>query len=336
MLLGFWTFAYNVGRTLWTLDEYDVTERHFGLALGFFVVLTPLGLLLALDFVRPVFVHLPVTRTSVVGAHATLAVFGAVLTTVLGALYQLSTMFTQTELHGIDHDLERVEETAYPVGVLTLAGGRLGSVAPVATIGGVLVTVSVAAVGVVLGRRLLETRVERTPMLSRYAVAAVSMVVWAVVTLPVWLRDPLAPATRFGPPGTTHLLSIGVVGFVVLGTLYHVVPFVVWVHRYSDLLGFEDVPTIDDLYDDRVATADFVAVVVGGTGLVVADLFPPVDNWTIAAGSLLVCGLLLFSWNLLTVLREHSPTSLAETVLPWLTTGRSVDTSTSDPDRPNE
>jgi len=70
-----------------------------------------------------------------VGAHATLAVFGAVLTTVYGALYQLGTMFTQTELHGIDHHLRTVEEITHPTGVVVLAVGRLVAHTGVARVG---------------------------------------------------------------------------------------------------------------------------------------------------------------------------------------------------------
>ncbi|MFD1634257.1 hypothetical protein ACFSBJ_11015, partial [Haloplanus ruber] len=109
VLAGFWTLAYNVGRTLAAARPFDVTEGHFAAALGFFVVLTPLGLLLAVGFVARPFAALPVARGGVVAAHATLAVFGAVLTTVYGALYQLVPMFGQTELRGVDHWFRRVE-----------------------------------------------------------------------------------------------------------------------------------------------------------------------------------------------------------------------------------
>ncbi|MDX1745308.1 MAG: hypothetical protein R3324_05165, partial [Halobacteriales archaeon] len=272
MLLGFWTFVYNIGRTLWTLPSYDVTERHFGLALGFFLLVTTLGFLLAVDFVHPLFAGLPISRADVVGSHATLAVFGAVLTTVLGALYQLATMFTQTELHGIDHQLRRIEEVAYPTGVVLVAAGRLASVALLARVGGVLVVVSLLGFGVILGRRLYETQVDWTPMLSRYSVVVPAMVLWAALALPVWLTDPLGRNTVFGAPGTVHLLVLGVVGFVVLGTLYHIVPFIIWVHRYSDRLGYEAVPMIEDLYDDRLAAVDFALLAGGTVVLVAADL----------------------------------------------------------------
>ncbi|WP_135822799.1 heme-copper oxidase family protein [Halostella litorea] len=315
ILAGFWTFAYNLARTLATARPLDVTERHFALALAYFVVLTPLGVTLALGFTDPVFLDLPVARVDVVGAHATLAAFGAVLTTVFGALYQLATMFTQTELHGVDRYLRGVEEVSYPVGVVALAGGRLLRDPLIARVGGVLVVASVLAVAAILARRLVETSVEWTPMLSRYAVAAVALAAWAALTLPAWVADPLAVDARFGAPGTVHLLTLGGVGFVVLGTLYHVVPFIVWVHRYSDLLGYEPVPMIDDLYDDRLAAADFAALLGGAALLVAADLLPA---WGLrvpavvgaAGGGLVLLGSVVFAANLLLVLRRHGPQSV--------------------------
>ncbi|WP_049985380.1 hypothetical protein [Halobellus rufus] len=310
LLLGFWTFVYNVGRTLWSLPAYDVTERHFALALGFFLVLTALGFLLALDFVVPVFAPLSIGRAAVIQSHATLAVFGAVLTTIVGALYQLATMFTQTELRGIDVRLRRIEEVGYPLGVALLATGRLVGSGATARVGGLLVAGSLLGFSVVLGRRLYETQVDWTPMLSRYAVVVGAMALWAVLTVSAWIADPLARDALFGAPGTVHLLVLGVIGFVVLGTLYHVVPFIVWVHRYSDLLGYEAVPMIDDLYDDRVAALDF-ACFVGGTGLLVAGDLLDLPSVSVAVGGLLVLfGALAFSANLAGVLHEHSPHSL--------------------------
>ncbi|TQQ83639.1 hypothetical protein EGH24_02275 [Halonotius terrestris] len=326
LLAGFWLFAYNIGRTLWGLPEYDITERHFALALGFLVVATTLGLILALDFRVGLLGSVSVPRTAVVTAHATLAVFGVVITTVLGALYQLATMFTQTELHGIDRPLRRLEAVGYPVGVLALAGGRLLESAPLATAGGLLVAASLGGFSVILARRLVETQVPWTPMCSRYAVAAVALAGWAVLAVPAWFADPLAGATVFGAPRTLYLLVVGVVGFVVLGTLYHIVPFIVWVERYSDRLGYEPVPMIDDLYDDRLAALDFGLLVVGTAGLVAADWL----GWptaAAAAGVVLLAGVAVFLANILGVIRTHSHDSLA-TILGVAVGGESASATT--------
>ena len=307
---GFWVFAYNLGRTLLQARPLDVTERHFAFALGCFLAVPTLGFLLALDYSFPVVGPLGVTRTGLRGAHVTLAVFGAVLATVVGALYQLATMFTGTRLHGVDHSLQRIETVGYSVGVVALATGRLVDALWLARAGGLLVTVGLLAVAVVVARKLQETRHDWTPMLVRYAVVVAALAVWAAAALPAWLVDPLAPAALFGAPGTVHLLALGVVGFVVCGTHYHVVPFVVWVHRYSDRLGFEPVPMIDDLYDARVARADLLAFLAGTGLLALGDVVSLPTAVPALGGGLLAVGAVLFVGNLLLVLREHGPQSL--------------------------
>ena len=140
-------------------------------------------------------------------------------------------------------------------------------------------------------------------MLTRYAVAAVGMVGWAVATTPTWLRDPLAFDARFG--ASFESLALFVVGFVVLGTLYHVVPFVVWLDRYADRLGYEPVPMIDDLYDERVAKADLGATVAGAGCLVAADAAASSEWVALAGAGLFLLGVLLFSANLVQVVRVH-------------------------------
>jgi hypothetical protein len=323
MLAGFWTFVYNVGRTLATVEALDVTERHFAMALGFFLLLTTLGVLLAVDFTRPLLADRSVTRIGVIDAHVTVAVFGAVLTTIYGALYQLGTMFTQTELHGVDNYLRTIEEVGHPLGVVLLAGGRLFEVVPAARIGGLLVVVAALAVAAVLARKLLEMQVPRTPMHTRYAVAAVALAGWALLAAPAWIAEPTAIEHRFGGAGTSHLLFLGVIGFVVLGTLYHIVPFVVWVHRYSDELGFEPVPMIDDLYDDRIAAVDGALLVAGTAGLVAWEFLDAPQAVVSVAGALVALAVVAFLANVGLVLQRHSPQPLDRIVFGSLSPRRS-------------
>jgi hypothetical protein len=309
MVAGVWVFAYNLGRTLAAVDAFDVTESHFAAALCFLLAATALGLVLALGFVRPVLAGLPVSRGAVVSAHVTLAVFGGVLTTVFGALYQLATVFTGTELRGVERRIERAERVGYPLGVVALAAGRLFSNAALARLGGGLVLSGALGIGFVLWRRVSEARGKRTPMRSRYAALAAALCLWAALAFPAWLRAPLSPAVRFGAPGTVHLLGLGVVGFAVLGTLYHVVPFIVWVERYSERVGLESVPTIEDLYDDRIAAADFAAV-SGGTALLVAGDTLGANGALVAGGAAVTVGAALFAGNCWLVVERHSARSL--------------------------
>ena len=310
MVAGVWAFAANLGLTLGRLESRDGTERLFAFALACLVVATGLGLVLAVGLTRPVFAGVPVTRVEVLGAHATLAVFGGVLATVVGALAQLGPMFTQTDGGRTEAALRRVADAGYPVGVLGLAAGRLAASAPLARAGGVLIAAGLLAAALALARQLAATRVPPRPMHRRYAVAAAATVAWAALALPAWLRGPLDPSVRFGAAGTGHLLALGVVGLVVFGTLYHVVPFLVWVERYSDRLGREPVPMVDDLYDRRLAAADLVCLAGGGAALVAADaeLVPAVAG--AAGGVAVLLGAALAGGNLLAVVRRHGSPAL--------------------------
>jgi len=313
-IAGIWLFVYNVGRTLAAVESYDVTERHFAFALACFLLVTTAGLGLATNRAVGLLPIAGVGYAELLAAHATLAVFGVVVATIAGALPQLGTMFTQSELTALDRRLQRYELLAYPVGVVLLAGGRLFGSAPAAAVGGVFVTTGTFALGVVLLGRLLDAAVDWTPMLSRYVVVAVSLLAWSPLALLAWLRDPLGMGALFGNPGTALLLLVGVVGFVVLGTLYHIVPFIVWVHRYSDRLGFDDVPMIDDLYDGRVAAVDFWCFVAAGSAALFASV-GPTPSWTrLLAGVVAVVGVVLFAGNLCYVLVKHSPQSISRVV----------------------
>jgi hypothetical protein len=116
------------------------------------------------------------------------------------------------------------------------------------------------------------------------------------------------------------------VGFVVLGTLYHVVPFIVWVHRYSDRLGLEDVPMIDDLYSDWLAAVDGVFFAGGTITLLASDLSGVPSGVRIAGAAAVAVGAAVFVANILSVLHRHSPHGIAGVLF-----GRFADSATEGP-----
>ena len=313
---GFVVFAYNLARTLWRARPLDVTEVHFAFALGFLALAALLGGSLAADYRWGVLASLGLSRIAVVDAHVTLAVLGVVLTTVFGALFQLGPMFTQTDALPVEERLARVETALYPIGVALLAAGRLAAIASLATIGGLLVAVGAAIAGGILLRRLRDATAPATPMLSRYAVVAVATLAWSATAAATWAVDPLGPAVRFGNPAVGPVLLGALVGFVVAGSLYHVVPFIVWLDRYADRVGLERVPAIDDLYDARAATVDLIATVLGAGILLAVAASPAVASLGVApslpeelvrtlGGALVVGGALLFAGNMVATVLRH-------------------------------
>lgn len=313
MSTGFGVFCYNVGRTLWRARPWDVTERHFALAIVFFLAAAGLGTSLAIDFRFALFPLGSATRSTVLGAHVTLAVFGGVLLTVVGALYQLGPMFTQSQESVFDERLRAVESMLLPSGVALLAGGRLLGFSLVATLGGLGVAIGFAAAAIVLGRRLYFATVDYSPMLPRYAVATVSGLAWTLVAGASWVSDPLSSGTRFGPAEIGPILLFGTIGFVLVGTLYHVVPFLIWIHRYSDRLGYEPVPTVEDLSSARIERIDLLATVIGtvvvfgATGVSGLGGIQDSRILVLAGGLIIFVGLILFVSNMMVTVWRHAP-----------------------------
>ncbi|MFB6122485.1 MAG: hypothetical protein ABEJ78_03395 [Haloferacaceae archaeon] len=306
MIVGFWVFAWNMGNTLPPWGEQDVTERHFAYALASLLVGTVLGFMAALDFQFTYLASMGLDRIHLMLSHLTLTVFGFVTMTVMGALYQLGPMFTQSEETATDHFLVEIERWTFPVGVAVLAFARLIGNLPLATGGVGWILVGTGAFSLYFVRRLVYTRVDWGPMLTRYAVVALSFAAWTVLSAWPWLTKPISPLTKFGAPAAAHLLFVGVFGFVIVGTVYHVVPFIVWLDRYADRLGFEKIPSIDDLYDDRLAHLEF-ATLTGGYVLMVLHALFSLPAWMAAVGgTAMAVGLVAFGTNMgLVVWRHH-------------------------------
>jgi hypothetical protein len=76
---------------------------------------------------------------------------------------------------------------------------------------------------------------------------------------------------------------------------------------------------IDDLYDDRLAAIDAILLFTGTVLLVGTDLVYQRPAATAAGGALISLGILVFTTNMVLVLRRHSPHSLDRIVLGSLT-----------------
>ncbi|MFB1062852.1 hypothetical protein [Natrinema sp. H-ect4] len=311
MLAGIWVFVYNVGRTLTRARPFDFTERHFAVALACFGLVAPFGFLLAVDFTTPAFDSVAVSRFEVHLSHATLALFGALLATVVGALFQLEQMFTQAEPDRLDERLLTLEQLCFPAGIGVLALGRGLTIEPVARVGAIALLVGLAAFAIVIGRLLAGATVERSPMIARYWVVVSALLAWIALAAPTWWAEPIAYGSLFGHPDAQRLLLFGVFGFVVIGSLYHIVPFIIWIERYSDRLGFEQVPMIDDLYDDRLERGDFWTTLVGFGGLSAAPLVGLPSVAVTASGVLATIGVALFVINVLLTIHQHGPNGIA-------------------------
>lgn len=312
LLIGFWLFGYTVLKSLPPLPTLDITEGHFLMAILSLIVATGFGWLLGTDVAFRLLNSVPVTAHGLLMAHLTLTVFGFVTATIIGALYQLGPMFTQAPPSRVDTHLAHVEMVGFPLGVSFLATGRLFDLRILARFGATLVLVGMLCFALILLRRLWKAQVDTGPMLRRYWVVGLSVVGWVCLTAPGWVVGPQAYFNRFGSPSATHLLFLGLFTFTVIGTFYHVVPFIVWFHEYSDKLGYEPVPMVDDLYNAKLARVEYLFLVFGLAILWIAELLQA-PWWTLmVGGNVFGVGVILFAFNMGLVIARHRPDTVRD------------------------
>lgn len=270
-------FLINMGCTLWQLPRWDIVGQHVVAALIYLASAAIMGNLMALDKIFD-FLGGQVLRT--IHAHAHLAGIGWVTMMAFGASYKLIPMFGLSEL--------RDERPAYwqfwllQVGLVGLYVTIL-SQSPLVPLFALLIA---AAVGLFLStiREILRTR--RRPRLDwglRHSLSA--MITLIVLTiLGLWLSTGWISNEEFASRlafGYGVLALLGWISVMIIGMMYKIIPFLVWHHRYSDLIGLRPVPAATQLLGEST---------------------PRIEFWLLYAGIVLtVVGVIASSWLLLQV-----------------------------------
>ena len=102
-------------------------------------------------------------------------------------------------------------------------------------------------------------------------VAFVSLIVSAILGFFYLLSTDFRPLLY----GSIWFLFIGFFAFLINGHLYKIIPFLVWFHRYSELVGKEKVPMLKDMYPKKEADFEFYfslfGLIVAGIGLLTKE-----------------------------------------------------------------
>jgi hypothetical protein len=149
-------------------------------------------------------------------------------------------------------------------------------------------------------RAILRARKRRTLDWGlKYFLTALSLLA-PLSGLAVVLCWPTLPPNEF----TTQLENVygflalfGVVTFAILGVLFKIVPFLVWYARYSKEIGRHKVPSLADLYSNRLQATTYWLYV---TGLLATSISVGLANETGVGWSfgLIVAALIAFAVNM--------------------------------------
>jgi cbb3-type cytochrome oxidase subunit 1 len=292
-------FGWNMGVTLWRLPRWGIVAKHVAAAAAFFLAVALVGNLMALDKV------LGFWRGEVMNilhAHAHLAALGWATMIIFGVAYRLIPMFALAA----DPD-ERLPTwqfwifTAGTAGLYpaVLLGSRLQLLFGLLAAGGIGLFVHQVAQIAHGGRK---------PVLDWGVRTALTAVAYLAALVPVGLAFAagLVPEGEIGARLAFAYGFLGLVGWVsltIIGMTHKIVPFLVWFHRYSDLVGTQPVPALHQLYSEAWQRRGFWLLHAGILGTAVGLL--AASPWGIRGGlAILAAGAWIFALNMLSIYRH--------------------------------
>jgi hypothetical protein len=247
-------FLYNMGRTIFGAPRWDIPGWFLVTSLTYLALTVAAGWLLAFNFVQPI---LPVPLALPV--HLTLGGVGWFSLTLMGVSYKLLPMFSLTHVkprHGwrvyglVNIAILTVGVGSWWTGIASLIGGG------VAVVGFGFYAIDLFR----LWRGRLRRRADPPVYLALVGVAAGIATVLAAMAAWLTMRAVVVPF---------FLFFFGWLGASILGYLQKIIPFLVWLHRYSGEIGKRPVPRMKDLLSETWSWWVGILYAVGLVGAVV-------------------------------------------------------------------
>lgn len=322
LALGVGLFVYNLIRTLATIPRWNVIAGAVASALFWLVATVLLGLAVAAAkcaysdaptsaaarAVAPLLAGLKAVALilsqfdalALMHAHAHLGVVGVFLMLMVGVSFRLVPMFTLSEI-------QNPRRAAGSVALLNVGlAGVAAAIALRSWLKPVFTLVVIAALmlyGLEL-RAILRARRRRALDwgLKHFLAALGLLIPLAALGLVLsWPTLPLTPAVGQWENVYGFGALFGVVTLAILGMLYKIVPFLVWLARYSPWIGRARVPQLAEMYSQQLQPWGFW-LFLAGLGLTTAAVVAG-NPWAVRGGvAVLAAGLAVFAANLVRVL----------------------------------
>ncbi len=304
LLCALLLYAIGLARPLVRAERLGITGLFVAAALLHLLLAAALGAALAWNLHAP---YLPFDHLRLLRAHAHVAGLGFFGLLIMGVSFRLIEMFLL--VHGIGYRPAWVALVAVNAAVLTLAAAFLAASPVLHTLGAALAAIGLGAY-LLQATRLLGAR-KRSAHEAAWWNTGLSLVYLAAALLAGGLPA-LVPALAPEDPTWQSRLILaygvlalpGFVGSIVVGQLGKIVPFLVWLHRFSPYLGLMKVPKAADLLPERPQWLQLALMHAGLLALLVGVLAGCAPLRTIGAASFTASAAVL-AYTLLMVYRSR-------------------------------
>lgn len=289
-----WLYGANLIATLARSRHRSLSGACVLASLVYLLIAVTGGALLAWNLHEA---YLPILHIAILRAHAHAAGLGFFALLVMGVAYRLLEMFLLS--HGAPERAGYVSFVAINIAVVTLVASFLRLSEPwllavgvtSAVVGVVAFLIQVRAIFARRMRRQTDVAWRHTATAFFYLSAAVTVGgILALVPVgePLWDRLHL---------GYGLLVLPGFLGTIIVGQLYKILPFLVWLHRFSAYVGLKKVPSASELLPERPKRIQYFLMHAGILALV-AGVFLDLSVLRLAGATSFAVSAALFARNL--------------------------------------
>ncbi|MEE9594103.1 MAG: cbb3-type cytochrome c oxidase subunit I [Candidatus Hydrothermarchaeales archaeon] len=239
----------------------NLTMNFFLSALFYFSLALAMGAVLSLQKLSQV--PLFYKGNYLVG-HVHLALIGFVGLTIMGAMYQMLPMLALKKLHS--PKIGEVQFWLVNIGVFGFFLSTLSASKGLLAFFGAVTLVAVYLFVYNMFRTLAEKGATFDISVKFFASALVYLTITCTLGVVMALFNKELLGFKGLLSAHAHLASMGFVTLTIMGATYHLIPMLVWMTRYSDKLGKEKVPSIAEMFDQRLANIQFVSATIGVAG----------------------------------------------------------------------
>ena len=241
LFLAFCTFIFIIFRTI---KRYNLILKFFGAGLLYFFIASLLGMLSMLGvFSRK-------------ALHVHLALIGFVSFIIFGALYHMFPMLSLRKLY--NEKLANAHFYLSNLGIVALAFSFLTG--KFFEISAVLMLSAFYLFAYIMLRTLFQQKLKFAELDVSVKFFIFSIFFMVIATT---IGAYIASFLKYSFLSLHyHIALIGFVTLTIFGGMYHVIPMLVWINKYSSKIGKERVPSVKELYNEREADYIFKTSVI--------------------------------------------------------------------------
>lgn len=288
-------FLVNSIVTLTKVNEWNITATYLSAALFYLLTTVAGGLLLAINLGHP---YIERDHLDYISYHLIVAFIGWVSMVIMGVTFKLVSMFTLT--HNFSTTSGKWAFGLINTGLIGLLFELHSKNFSLFFISSLFIVIGIFfflyQVYVIFKDRVRK-KLDAPLKFTRTAFIFLGFAALVGLSFLIFDMSKIMNVTlAFG-----YLIFFGFISMLIVGQMYKIMPFLTWYHRYSSKAGVEKVPTLKEMYNEKITAIEYYLMltsVIGAPVFVLFKLYALVLVFFI----LMLLSVILFVFNMIKIL----------------------------------